>query len=264
MTAVAGEILYSADYFVLIVLRMGGLVFASPIFGRTNVPQIAKIGLILALSYLMFMIFPQTIPIQYTTLIGFILLCFGELFLGMALAYVTNIFFSLVAYTAGQLIDMQLGFGIVSVFDAQSGAQVPIMGNLLNIMLILMFFLVDGHLRLVEMVYLTIERMPMGTLVISSLVGITMLELFARAFLLGVMMALPIIASGLTLEIAFGMMMRAVPQIHMFIVGIPMKMLIGLFIFAITIPVFVNFSARIFDDLFFGLEQVFANFIGVA
>jgi len=262
MTSTAVEILLSADYFILIVLRMSGLVLASPIFGRVNVPIIAKIGLVTSLSYLMFSIFPQTVAIHYTTLLGFTFLCAGELFLGMALAYVTNVFFSLTAFTAGQLIDMQIGFGIVNVFDAQNNTQVPMMGNVLNIMMILMFFTVDGHLRLVEIVYLTVERMPMGTLVFSHMVGWTTLEIFTRAFMLGVMMALPILASGLTLEIAFGMLMRAVPQIHMFVVGIPLKMLIGLIVFSVTIPAFAGYSMRVFDELFLGVEKMFANFIG--
>jgi len=262
MIATATSILMSADFFILLVFRMGGLVISSPIFGRVNVPIIAKIGLVTSLSYLMFAIFPQTVPLQYTTLIGFALLCAGELLLGMALAYVVNVFFSLTAFTAGQLIDMQIGFGIVNVFDAQNNTQVPMMGNLLNIMLILLFFVVNGHLRLIEILYLTIERMPVGSLVISPLIGITALEIFMRAFMLGVMMALPIIASGLTIEIAFGMLMRAVPQIHMFIVGIPLKMLVGIIVFIVTIPVFGTFSARIFDELFLGVESMFANFVG--
>jgi len=262
MGAAAVSILMSADYFILIILRMGGLVLSSPIFGRVNVPLVAKLGLVVSLGYLMFMVFPQTVAIHYSTLLGFVLLCAGELLLGMALAYVTNVFFSLTAFTAGQLIDMQIGFGIVNVFDAQNNTQVPMMGNVLNIMFILMFFVVNGHLRLIEIVYLTIERMPIGTLVFSPTIGLTALEIFIRAFVLGVMMALPIIASGLTLEIAFGMMMRAVPQIHMFVVGIPMKMLIGLIIFVVTLPVFGNFSERVFNELFLGIEKMFANFIG--
>ena len=112
------------------------------------------------------------------------------------------------------------------------------------------------------MVYLTVDRMPIGTLVFSPLVGLTALELFMRAFVLGVMMALPIIASGLTIEIGFGMLMRAVPQIHMFIVGIPLKMLVGLILFAITLPVFGAFTSRVFNELFLGIEKMFANFIG--
>ena len=261
MIAPAAAILMSADYFILLVFRMSGLVLASPIFGRVNVPMIAKIGLVATLSYLMFTVFPQTVAIQYSTLVGYLIVCAGELLLGMALAYVTNIFFSLVAFTAGQLIDMQVGYGIVNVFDAQNNTQVPMMGNVLNITLILLFFLVNGHLRLIEILYLTIERMPIGTLIFSTAIGLTTAEIFARAFLLGVMMALPIIASGLTIEIAFGMMMRAVPQIHMFIVGIPLKMLVGLFLFATTLPIYASFSDRIFSELFLAVERMFANFI---
>jgi len=262
MTSVAASVLMSADYFILIALRMSGLVFASPIFGRVNVPAMAKIGLVTSLTFMMFMVFPQTVAIRYTTLIGFTLICAGELLLGMALAYVTNVLFSLTAFTAGQLIDMQIGFGIVNVFDAQNNTQVPMMGNVLNIMFILMFFAVNGHLRLIEIVYLTIERMPIGTLIFTGTIGWTAVEIFMRAFLLGVMIALPILASGLTIEISFGMMMRAVPQIHMFVVGIPLKMLVGLTIFMITLPVFGGFSSRIFEELFLGIEKMFANFIG--
>jgi len=262
MTSMAVSILMSADYFILLIFRVGGLVLSSPIFGRVNIPNIGKIGLVAAVGYLMFIIFPQTVALQYTTLIGFVLLCAGELLLGMALAYITNIFFSLTAFTAGQLIDMQIGFGIVNVFDAQNNTQVPMMGNVLNLMLLILFFGIHGHMRLVEMIYLTIERMPIGTLVFSAAIGLTALELFMRAFLLGVMMALPILASGLTLEIAFGMMMRAVPQIHMFVVGIPLKMLVGLLIFSFTLPAFAGFSANIFAELFSGMEKMFANFIG--
>ena len=261
MVSTAVSILLYADYFVLLIFRMSGLVLSSPIFGRVNVPIIAKIGLVASLSYLMFNIFPQTAAIHYTTLMGYVLLCAGELLLGMALAYVTNIFFSLTAFTAGQLIDMQVGYGIVNVFDAQNNTQVPMMGNVLNIMLIMLFFLVDGHTRLIEIIYLTIDRMPIGTLIFSPTIGWTALELFMRAFLLGIMMALPIIASGLTIEFAFGMLMRAVPQIHMFVIGIPLKMLVGISLFVTTLPVYAMFSERIFNELFIGIEKMFANFV---
>jgi len=264
MTAVANSVLGNADYFVLILCRVGGLVFASPIFGRVNVPAIAKIGFIATISYLFFTIFPQTTDIQYSTLMGFALFIAGELLLGVALAFVTNVFFSITAFTAGQLIDMQIGFGIVNVFDIQNNTQIPMMGNVLNIMLLILFFAVGGHLRLIEMIYLTVERLPIGALVLSPAIGLTAVEIFMRAFLLGVMMALPILASGLTLEICFGTMMRAVPQIHMFVVGIPLKMLVGITIFTVTLPVFAGFSSRIFEELFLAMEKMFAMFLGAS
>ena len=261
MTSVVNEILASADYFILLVFRVGGLVVSSPIFGRVNIPNTAKICFSVALSYLFFIVFPQTVGITYSTLAGFALLCAGELLLGMALSFVTNIFFALTAFTAGQIIDMQIGFGIVNVFDVQNNMQAPVTGNILNMMLLLMFFAVNGHRQLIEMVYLTVERMPIGTLVFSPNVGLVALDVFIRAFMIGVMMALPILASGLTLEIAFGMLMRAVPQIHMFVVGIPVKMLVGLIVFTVTLPVFAGFSSRVFEEMFNGIERMFAQFM---
>ena len=262
MTSVVNEILGNADYFILIIFRVGGLVFSSPIFGRINIPALVKIGLIAAIGYLFFTVFPQTHPLEYTTLVGFILICALELLLGIALAYITNIFFSLTAYTAGQLIDMQIGYGIVNVYDVQNNMQAPMMGNVLNLMLLLVFFAVNGHLRLIDIIYLTVERMPIGSLILSPGVGIAAVEVFIMAFMLGVMTALPIIASGLTLEIAFGTLMRAVPQVHMFVVGIPLKMLIGLVMFSFTLPVFAGFSTRIFEELFIGVEKMFSMFVG--
>lgn len=261
MSAFVNMIFADADYFILILLRVGGLVISSPIFGRVNIPQRVKICLIVAVSYLFYTVFPQTVELQYTTLLGFLLVCAGEVLLGIALAFVTNIFFALTAFTAGQLIDMQVGYGIVNVYDIQNNTQAPMMGNVLNLMLLMIFFAVNGHLTLINIVYMTVERMPVGSLVFSPGIGLTALEIFAKAFLLGVMMALPIIASGLTLEILLGVLMRLIPQIHMFVVGVPLKMLVGLTVFAATLPVFAGFSSRVFSDMFSGIEYMFAQFV---
>ena len=264
MGSVVSAVLGNADYFILLVFRVGGLVFSSPIFGRINIPAIAKIGFIAAIGYLFFTIFPQSAAIEYSTLMEFALICALELLLGIALAFATNIFFALTAYTAGQLIDMQIGYGIVNVYDAQNSTQAPVMGNVLNIILLIVFFAVEGHLRLIDMVYMTIDRMPIGALSLSPEIGIVAAEIFMKAFLLGVMVALPVIASGLTLEIILGMLMRSVPQIHMFVVGVPLKMLIGLIVFSVSLPVFIGFSNRIFDELFYGVEKMFGMFLGAS
>jgi len=56
--------------------------------------------------------------------------------------------------------------------------------------------------------------------------------------------------------------MRAVPQIHMFVVGIPVKMLVGVLVFTLTLPVFANFSSRVFSEMFAGIGNMFATFAG--
>jgi len=262
MSLMVNSVLGSADYFILILLRVSGLVIASPIFGRINIPQMAKIGLVVALSYLFFTIFPQTTAPEYSTLLGYLLICLEELLLGVALAFVTNIFFALTSFTAGQIIDMQIGFGIVNVYDIQNNTQIPMMGNILNLLLLIVFFAVDGHKTLIEIIYLTMNRMPVGTLTFTPGIGLVALEIFTKAFKLGVMMAMPVLACGLTMEIILGVLMRLVPQIHMFVVGIPLKMIVGLIVFAATLPIFAGFSNRIFTEMFNGVENMFALFVG--
>jgi flagellar biosynthetic protein FliR len=149
MAELVDGIMTNMDYFVLLFFRVSGLIFASPIFGRMNVPSIARIALVGSLSFLFFIAIPQTHPLLYASLMGFVLLAAMELLMGVALAFITNIFFALVAFTAGQLIDMQIGFGIVNVFDVQNNTQAPMMGNVLNIMMLMMFFAVNAHLRLI-------------------------------------------------------------------------------------------------------------------
>lgn len=254
------SVLNNADYFVLLLFRVSGLVFPSPLFGRVNIPAQAKISLCLALTVLFFVCRPITANIAYSTLFGFAFLCLCELLLGMSLAFITNLFFTL-TFTAGHMIDMQIGFGIVNVYDIQNNTQIPMIGNLLNVMLLIIFFAVNGHHKLISIIDVTLEALPLGHLTFNPNIGLVALEVFALAFSLGVMVALPVIASGLVLEICFGVLVRTVPQMNMFVVGIPLKLFVGFIILLLLLPAFVSFSETIFTEMFNGVERMFSTFL---
>lgn len=262
MDSLVNAIFQNADYFILLFFRVGALFVASPIFGRTNLPMIAKIGFMGALAYLFFLVGPDPYPVAYNTLFAFFLLIAKEIVIGVSLAFVTNLFFY-TTYVAGQLIDMQIGFGMVNIYDPQSNSQVPITGQLFNIMLLIIFFLTNGHQRLIYMIFLTLEALPIGTLQLSPQIGLTALEIFANSFALGVMVALPMIASGLIIEFTFGTLVRTVPQMNMFVVGIPIKMIVGFLILLIMIPVFSTFSDRIFSQMYSAMDTMFATLRGI-
>lgn len=256
MDSIVNSILANADYFVLLLFRVGALFITSPIFGRRNIPNIVKIGFLGALTYLFFVIGPEPLEIVYATLFDYFLLILKEVVVGVALGYVTTAFFSL-TYISGQIIDMQLGLGIVNVYDVQSNTQVPIVGNILNIVMLLCFFIANGHQRLIYVVYLTLEALPIGSIVLSGELALTALEIFANTFAIGVMVALPMIASGLILEITFGALARTVPQLNMFVVGIPIKTLLGYVMLMVLIPLFIRMSGSIFDQMFEAIDMMF-------
>ncbi len=247
---------------LLMFLRVGALVVSSPIFGRINLPNMAKIALVIAISYLFFQIVvPNDAVLNYDNIIVFIMLCLEEILIGIILGYVSYMFINL-AFTAGQLIDMQMGFGMVSILDVQSNISVPISGNLLNIALLLSFFASDGHLKLIAILFRTFEAVPLGTIVINENLALVALELFSLSFVLAISVAFPIIASGLLTEVALGVIMKSVPQVNIYSIGFLIKIVAGLVMLVFLIPIFVAFTSNIFEFMFEGLESIFATLGG--
>ena len=244
-----------AAQFALILVRLSGLFLLSPIWGRANVPAKLKIGFSIVLSLILINFYPPGVPL-YGNLVGYVLLVMGELLIGLALGFVTTMFFGIV-FTAGQIMDMQTGFGMVQVYDVHQNIQIPIVGNLLNLIILLSFIMAGGHVRLVEILFRTFESLPIGGVVLDTRLPAVMLEGFLRTFVLAVQVAMPVIASGLLAEAALGVIVRTAPQMNVFVIGIPIKIIIGLFMIFLLVPVFVHFTGTIFDEMFSFIDKAF-------
>jgi flagellar biosynthetic protein FliR len=244
------------DYFLLMMLRVSALIISSPIFGRKNIPNMAKIGLCLVLTYVIFAGHPMTEPIAYRGLLEFAVLCLKELLFGLVLGYVTTLFFSVVQ-TAGYIIDTQVGFGMVSVLDTQTGTAVPVTGNFLYVVLMVCFFGVNAHHQLIRILSATVESIPIGQVTLRAELGTTALRVFAMAFVLAVNVAMPVVAAGLLGEVIMGVVVRTVPQMNIFVVGIPLKIILGLLALIAMLPIYVAFTGTIFESMFDGIAGMF-------
>lgn len=249
------------DFVLLLFLRTSGLIFSSPVFGHKNIPPPVKIGFSVALTALFYQTLAfQSVPV-YESVYAFIGLCLIELLFGLIMGYVLNLFFS-VAITAGQMIDMQMGFGMATVFDPQFAMSVPVMGNLLNYVLLIAFFISGGQQKLVSILYIAMIEIPVGQAAFSPDLGVIAAELFARAFVLAVSFALPVLASGLLGEVAMGVIIRTVPQLNMFVIGMPVKVVLGFLVMLLALPALVRLTNPLFEQMFAGLEQMFAGLAG--
>jgi flagellar biosynthesis protein FliR len=260
MSELINQISNHFDYSLLLFMRVSGIIISSPIFGRKNVPRLVKIPFCLALTYLFLSAFP--FPEDWTgaaSLTGYFLMCAKELLFGASLGFIMTVFFDL-TYSAGQLMDMQIGFGVVSVYDIQNNSQVPVVGNLLNLVLLILFYGVNGHLKVIAIIYSTIEKVPIGHVVVGTNIVMAAWEAFSLSCILAAMVAMPLLAAGVVMEIALGVLIRSVPQINMFVIGIPIKLFVGLVVFAALTPFFANFSKTIFSQMFTAVENVFSTF----
>lgn len=261
MEKIINEIALSLDFFILVFIRVTALIVSSPIFGRKNVPNSLKIAFCVMITYVIFSSAPENVQINYRNFLEFALLCIKELMFGLVLGYVTTLFFTIVQ-TSGQVMDMQMGFGMVNVFDVQSNISIPITGNLLYTIMLLIFFVVNGHLRLIYIIQSTFANIPVGSVTLSPVIGLVALDVFVLAFMLSINVAMPMIAAGLMGEVVLGVLVRAIPQLNVFVVGIPLKIFIGFLMLLIILPIYVQFTDVIFREMFASIDKMIMTMAG--
>lgn len=260
MDLLLGEVTSGFEIFLLVLVRMAGLFLMSPVFGRQNVPAYLKLGLSLFLTYLVFSNRFLTNEMELWSFFEFGILVFREVLVGFVMGFLTTLVFSAIL-TAGQLIDTQIGFGIVNVIDPQSSIQVPMMGNFMNILALLVFFVLDGHHTLVKLIFGSYDLIPLGKATITQESTALVVKLFANSFVLALKIALPIVAITFLSEVAFGILVRTVPQMNIFIIGIPIKIFIGLIAILLFIPVYIGSLNGVFDGMFNDIWKVLRGMV---
>lgn len=226
------------DVFLLIFIRITGLFVVAPVFGRQNLPAYYKIGF----SFIMAIILSYTIKNpslgSYTSILSYILLVAKEFIIGLTLGYISYFILTSI-YLAGQMIDLHIGFGMVSVFDPETNIQIPVTANFYFILTMLVFLAIDGHHLIIYTLTESFEILPIGSrLAIEQPLMDFVLKLFGSVFAISFKIAAPVTAAVLIADLALGVIAKAVPQVNVFIVGLPLKIILGLGIILITLTAF--------------------------
>lgn len=244
------------DIFVLILLRISGFVFVSPLIGRKEVPSITKIGISIYLTYILIIADKPNMQFLPEGIGQYIVICVLETLKGMLLGFLSTIFFSIFA-TAGQLMDTQIGFHMGGLLDPEYGTKIPLTGNLLNIIAFVIFLKLDGHLQLIYILSESYAANPIGTILVKINIASIFTNAFSLAYLFAVKIALPVILVILFSEVVLGIMIKFIPQMNIFVVGIPIKILAGVFTLFFIITPFVNILNDIFESMFKFTSQLF-------
>ncbi len=241
-------------YYLLIMIRMSGLFMLSPIFGRKNLPNTMKIGFCVILTVLLASVTTPDTTLLDDGAFGFVISILKELTVGLTLGFLTTMFFS-VTLIAGSIIDVEMGLGIGGIFDPQLNTQASVSGVLLNLMMLLYFLINNGHLKLIRILVASINRAPVGKINLLPDLAIMTGEQFGMCFGLAASLMLPLIGAALLTETALGMLMRAIPQLNAYMVGIPLKVMVGLAVLYLMQPIYVTFCDQIFEKIYLASEQ---------
>ena len=212
--------------FLFIVMRVTGFILPNPIFGRQGVPNLFRLGFAALLSVAVFYSMEEhsfTVPDTALTLgVGLVL----ELTIGMIVSMVMRFFFYVVD-GAGEIIDSQMGLSMGRTYDPGSQAQMTVTANLLNNMMMLLFFVQNGHITLLRLLLTSGEIIPFGTVSFGQDLAEHVLELFVECALLALKLGLPILAAEMIGQVGMGVLNKVIPQINVFVINIDLKILIG-------------------------------------
>lgn len=225
------------NIFLLVFVRITGMFFLSPIFGRRNIPNNYKIGFCFIFSVIVANSVPVSELSAYSSLMSYVVLIGKELILGLMMGFISYMLFSSI-YIAGQLIDMRIGFGMVSVYDPITNVQIPISADFYVIFATLFMLITDSHHLLIKAMVDSYTILPIGEGQFSGTLLKQVVELFANVFIIGFKIAAPVTATILITDLALGIISKSMPQLNIFMLGMPVKIIVGLSIILLTIGAF--------------------------
>ena len=234
------------------------MILFNPVFFRKNMISAAKLGLILCLTVLITPFVPVS-DFDGTTL-DFIVCAAKEFFVGFIFSFVFNIYYYMLMFAA-DIMDTQFGFSMAKVMDPQTNIQSAIMGNLLNIVFMLYFFATNSHLILIDTAIHSYDVISAGAADISIKNACSFgIDLFSSVCLLAIHLALPYVAAEFVLEVSMGLLMKLIPQIHVFVIEMQGKLLLAIILLiALAVPMtnFIdNYIAEMFKSIQYALKAL--------
>ena len=221
--------------FLFVSARVGGFVLFNPILGRTNIPAAFRTGMAMVLSVFVTSVSDQQ-PAQPSGLAEFMVLMLLEIFIGFLLGMAVNFFFY-IPQLAGSMIDTQMGMTMNQMYDAGSSANMSVTGQILNVLMLLLFFAGGGHLTLLRMFITSEQIVPFGQVAVGLPAYQLLLELFVECTVLSVKLCMPVLAAELIAQVGMGVLMKVIPQINVFAINIELKVIVGLaLVLVLTVP----------------------------
>ncbi len=236
------------------LFRIGGMVMAAPVFGARSVPVRVKLMITLALTVIIAPLLPQGPAIDVFSPMSFLIIV-QQILIGVVMGFAVQLAFSAVI-TGGQIIAMQMGLGFSLMVDPQNGTQAPVLSQFYVLFAILIFLALNGHLVLIHVLFDSFTLIPIGPNGLHFGEFRTLANWGGHIFAGGLSIALPVIASLLVVNIAFGIMTRAAPQMNIFSIGFPITMILGFALVWMTLPGLLSSVGSLFNNTYDLLRQL--------
>ncbi|WP_379126555.1 flagellar biosynthetic protein FliR [Paenibacillus sp. sgz500958] len=253
-------ILQSFPVFLLIFCRITSFFVVAPVFSSRGVPTRFKIGLSFFVSLVIYSARADVTVIPQD--LSYVLLIFKEVLIGLMLGFVGVLIFTAIQI-AGGFIDIQIGFAIANVIDPMTGASSPITGNFKYMIALLMFLGMNGHHYMLDAIIYSYNWIPIDNdlfiRMVSGNLSDFMIRTFSQSFVLAFQISAPLVTALFLTDIGLAFLARTAPQYNVFVIGVPLKIIVGLILLFLLMPSLAVLFQSLFDILFESMH----NLLGV-
>ncbi len=240
--------------FILLFFRFGALFMALPIFSHQNIPLTVKVSMAFFFTVVFYPIMPALLfDVNIYTILGAV---FSELLFGLSIGLVIQITYNIITFAGGQ-ISYMMGFSMASAIDPQTGVSMPIISQFLAMLALMLLLSLDMHHWVLLFVNESLSAIPLGGFILEQNLFDYLIRASTNMFVVGFMIAFPIIALSFLQDIIFGMLMKTMPQFNLLVIGFPIKIGVALVVIIATLASTMLIMQREILASFNWLENLF-------
>ena len=256
------EILLDDVYRLLInvlmpFVRLSAMLLSAPFFGARTIPVRVRIALAVVLTWVMVPGLPASDGIDVLGAEWWFLLI-QQVLIGIAMGLVLQIAMSGIVL-AGQNVATAMGLGFASSIDPQNGIQAAVVGQIYLIFGTLVFLATDSHLLLIRVLHESFTVYPINGLSFDIDLLMQVVSFSGYMFETGLLISLPVLIGVLLINIGFGVMTKAAPQLNIFSIGFPMSMIGGFLLILASLPAVMSAMEQTFMDVMDFLSAVYGD-----
>lgn len=224
---------------IFVFLRIAAFLGISNVFFPTGTPNKLKIFISLILSFSLLGGIDYSSVNEITSNYYLITYAINEILTGLIFGLIVDISFKIIIM-AGSLLDLHIGLSMVNIIDPNSKVNTTLNGNLLHSIAMMIFFIVDGHHLLIKSLIESFNLLSLGRSIIFGETLMALIGIIVEYFIIGLKIAIPIVLIIILTDLCMGLISRAVPQINVMILGMPVKMLVGMIAISLSLPLIVK------------------------
>lgn len=235
------------EFFIIILVRISAFIATAPFFSQRSVPRSVKAGFAVFMSIIIYNTIDYD-PLVYKHSVDYVILILKESIIGLSIGYMASLCIYILDFS-GRILDTEIGFSMVSVLNPNTNFETSISGSMYTYFVMLIMLVSNMHYFIISAIVDTFKFIPIGKEKLPPKLYEIPLNFMTKYFMIGFRIVIPIFACILVVNVVLGVLAKVAPQMNMFVIGMQLKLLVGLSVVFITISLLPSMTDFIFGQM---------------